>query len=72
MPHSCIRKTVWIRVGRKEIMFYWHNEAAIHITNRGRSQAQPTMKLMRRLIWCVAKGNFIIIDKYTYNISSKY
>ncbi|KAI0216052.1 hypothetical protein LSAT2_031886, partial [Lamellibrachia satsuma] len=48
----------------KKILFYCDNEATVHIINKGRSQAQPIMKLMRRLTWCAAKGNFIITAKH--------
>jgi len=48
----------------KKILFYCDNEATVHIINKGRSQAQPIMKLMRRLTWCAARGNFIITAKH--------
>ena len=48
----------------KRIMFYCDNLATVFIINKGRSRAQPIMKLMRRLTWCAAKGNFVIIAKH--------
>ena len=33
----------------KKILFYCDNEATVHIINKGRSHAQPIMKLMRHL-----------------------
>ena len=48
----------------KRIMFYCDNLATVFIINNGRSRAQPIMKLMRRLTWCAAKGNFVIIAKH--------
>ena len=40
------------------------NLSTVCIINKGRSHAQPIMKLMRRLTWCAAKGNFVIIAKH--------
>ena len=48
----------------KRILFYCDNLATVFIINKGRSRAQPIMKLMRRLTWCAAKGNFVIIAKH--------
>ena len=48
----------------KKFFFYCDNEATVHIINKGRSTAQPIMRLMRHLTWCDASGNFIIIAKH--------
>ena len=50
--------------------FNWDNEATVHIINKGRSKVQPVMRLMRRLTWCAASGNFIIIAKHIPGINN--
>ena len=54
----------------KKIIFYCDNEATVHIINEGRSKVQPIMRLMRRLTWCAASGNFIIIAKHIPGINN--
>ena len=54
----------------KKIIFYCDNEATVHITNKGRSKVQPIMRLMRRLTWCAASRNFIIIAKHIRGINN--
>ena len=48
----------------KRILFYCDNLTTVFIINKGRSQAQPIVKLMRCLTWCAAKGNFFITAKH--------
>jgi hypothetical protein len=56
-----IAAMIWGKVwGGKRIHFYCDNAATVHIINKGRSKVAAIMKLMRRLTWCAAKGNFVV------------
>ena len=52
------------------LVFYCDNEATIHIIMKGRSKIQHIMRLMRRLTWCAAKGNFIIMAKHITGVNN--
>ena len=54
----------------KQILFYCDNEATVHIINKGRSKIQCIMRLMRRLTWCAASGNFSITAKHIPGINN--
>ena len=54
----------------KKILFYCDNEATVHIIMKGRSKIQHIMRLMRRLTWCAAKGNFIILAKHIPGVNN--
>ena len=49
---------------KKRIIFHCDNAATVAIISKGRSKSSYIMKLMRRLTWCAAKGNFIIHAKH--------
>jgi hypothetical protein len=49
---------------KKRIVFHCDNKATVAIINKGRSKSPTIMKLMRRLTWCAAKGNFVVHAKH--------
>ena len=59
------------RSGRaRQLLFYCDNEATVHIINKDMYKVKPIMRLMRRLTWCAATGNFIIIAKLIIGINN--
>jgi hypothetical protein len=54
----------------KRILFNCDNEATVAILRKGRSRSPLIMKLMRRLTWCAARFNFVILAKHLPGIAN--
>lgn len=48
----------------KKILFHCDNLGTVQIIRKGRSRSPLIMKLMRRLTWCAAKFNFIVLAEH--------
>ncbi len=49
---------------KKRIVVNCDNSATVDIINKGRSKIPFIQKFVRRLIWCAAKGQFVIIARH--------
>jgi hypothetical protein len=49
---------------QKKILFHCDNEATVAILKKGRSKSPHIMRLVRRLTWCSATGNFLVLAKH--------
>ncbi len=49
---------------QKRIVVNCDNTATVDIINKGRSKVSFIQKFVRRLIWCAAKGQFLINAKH--------
>ena len=54
----------------KKILFHCDNQATVEIIKKGRSKCITIAPLMRRLIWCAAKYNFMIYAKHVQGVKN--
>ena len=55
----------------KRIKFHCDNMATVQIITKGRSKVNSIMKLMRRLTWCSAIGNFVVIASHVPGVNNE-
>lgn len=55
---------------RKRILFHCDNMATVEIINKGRSKIKLIMKLMRRLTFCAAIGNFTVHARHVPGVKN--
>jgi hypothetical protein len=49
---------------QKRVLFHCDNQATVAIIRKGRSKSPLIMKLMRRLTWCAARNNFVVLSTF--------